>query len=174
MDPIEHVSVKKAFPMFRQDGSDCWFKKKKRTLLLRWTEDNKARRTSTAPCWNGQSIVKMLLPKHRGLCDSMVECFRYPPDWQWGESLPGEVTTLSSDKKRVVTRERPIYLQAILSDQEKCINILGNESRLFWELNYRKSEQNFRLGPVWALELLGKVFDDMSPYEIPESALSSM
>lgn len=74
----------------------------------------------------------------------------------------------------MVTRERPIYLQAILSDQEKCINILGNESRLFWELNYRKSEHNFRLGPVWALELLGKVFDDMSPYEIPESALSSM
>jgi hypothetical protein len=41
-------------------------------------------------------------------------------------------------------------------------------------LGYWEGKQNFRLGPIWALTLLGKVFDDMGPDEIPECLLSSI
>ena len=70
--------------------------------------------------------------------------------------------------------ERYCYLQAIIPDWKECINVLGSELRLLLGLGCWECKQNFRLGPIWALTLLGKVFDDMGPDEIAGCLFSSM
>ena len=70
--------------------------------------------------------------------------------------------------------ERYCYLQAIIPNWKECINVLGSELRLLLGLGCWKGKQNSRLGPIWALTFLGKVFDDMRPDEILGCLLSSM
>jgi hypothetical protein len=71
-------------------------------------------------------------------------------------------------------RERSHYLEAIISNWKECINVLGEQSRLVWELGCRESQQNLRLGPVRTFLFLRKVIDDMGPDEIVENVLSGM
>ena len=65
-------------------------------------------------------------------------------------------------------------LESIVSDREEGIDVLRPEKWLLRRPRHRKREEDPGLGPVWSLELLGQIFDDMGPNYVLESLGSSL
>ena len=78
-------------------------------------------------------------------------------------------------KKKIVDgRGISSYLQAIVSDWKKSIDVLRNQSRFFRSLRHREAKQDFSTAPVRALLLIWKILNSVASNQIRKSIFSSM